>query len=176
MGRLLDEVLEFSRLGTQKLNYTNVHMPALVRLAFKEVEHVCAHTKEIALHIGELPDAPGDATLLRQVWTNLLSNAVKFTRHCSAPSIEITAAPSEGHSCVYSVRDNGAGFDMRYSNKLFRVFQRLHRDEEFEGTGAGLAIVARIVQRHGGRVWAEGEPGSGATFHFTLPHAERTDP
>jgi light-regulated signal transduction histidine kinase (bacteriophytochrome) len=118
--------------------------------------------------VGELPAAEGDAALVRQVWINLLSNAVKFSSQKERAIIAVAGAREEDQA-VYCVRDNGAGFDMQYAGKLFGVFQRLHTPEEFEGTGIGLALVQRIVLRHGGRVWAEAEVGKGATFSFSLP-------
>jgi light-regulated signal transduction histidine kinase (bacteriophytochrome) len=121
----------------------------------------------IDFSVGSLPFAVGDPSLLRQVWMNLISNAVKFTSKKDRAVIEV-GAEQRGSEVVYFVRDNGAGFDPLYADKLFGVFQRLHSETEFEGTGVGLAIVQRIVHRHGGRVWAEGETGKGASFHFTF--------
>jgi light-regulated signal transduction histidine kinase (bacteriophytochrome) len=124
--------------------------------------------RQLRFHVGELPECQADAALLQQVFTNVLDNAVKYTRKRDAAEIEVGGEKRDGE-CVYFVRDNGAGFDMRYADKLFGVFQRLHRAEEFEGTGVGLAIVQRIIQRHGGRVWAEAAVDQGAKFTFTLP-------
>jgi light-regulated signal transduction histidine kinase (bacteriophytochrome) len=119
-------------------------------------------------HIEPLPPALGDPTLIRQVWLNLMANAIKFSANREGAVIEVGGRQDHGES-IYSVRDNGAGFDMQYADKLFGVFQRLHGEREFEGTGAGLAIVQRVIHRHGGRVWAESEVDQGATFYFTLP-------
>ena len=121
----------------------------------------------IEIQVSELPRANGDASLLEQVLTNLLSNAFKFTRGRNPAVVEVGSRTRDGE-VVYFVRDNGAGFDMKYADKLFGVFQRLHTTAQFEGTGVGLSIVQRIVQRHGGRIWAESAPGKGATFYFTL--------
>jgi light-regulated signal transduction histidine kinase (bacteriophytochrome) len=123
--------------------------------------------RQVDIRIGELPECQGDASLLNQVWVNLISNALKYTRQREAALIEI-GCRLERDEKVYFIRDNGAGFNMRYVNKLFGVFQRLHRAEEFEGTGVGLAIVQRIIHRHGGRIWADAELNQGATFSFTL--------
>ena len=123
--------------------------------------------RQIEMRIGELPECMGDPALLKQVWVNLLANAFKYSRKRAAALVEIGCTADRGGN-VYYVRDNGTGFDMRYAGKLFGVFQRLHRAEDYEGTGVGLAIVQRVIHRHGGRVWAEGEEDRGATFHFTL--------
>jgi hypothetical protein len=123
--------------------------------------------REIEVVVDELPPCDADPALLKQVWVNLLSNAFKYTRQQSVARVTVSA--TDGPHPAYFVRDNGAGFDMRYVHKLFGVFQRLHADEQFEGTGVGLAIVKRIIERHGGRVWAKAEPNRGATFYFTLP-------
>ena len=125
----------------------------------------------VDLHLGILPRAKGDRILLGQVWANLLSNAVKFSSKREKPVVEVSAISDEKEH-IFFVRDNGAGFDPRYLNKLFGVFQRLHSGNEFPGTGVGLALVQRIVLRHGGRVWADGKPGEGATFYFSLPKEE----
>jgi light-regulated signal transduction histidine kinase (bacteriophytochrome) len=141
-------------------------MKRMVEDVLKEV-HV-AGERRYKLELKALPPARGDATLLRQAWSNLLDNAIKFSGKRERPVIEVSGHES-GAECVYCVKDNGAGFDMRYYDKLFGVFQRLHSAEEFEGTGVGLAIVHRVVTRHGGRVWAEGKVDAGATFFFALP-------
>ena len=126
--------------------------------------------RRLTLTVGELPTAVGDRGLMRQVLFNLLSNAVKFSREQPEALIVVGGYAKEGE-CIYTVQDNGVGFDMQYHDKMFGVFQRLHSNEEFEGTGVGLAIVQRIIQRHGGRVWAEGTVGQGACLYFSLPCA-----
>ena len=171
MAQLVDELLNFSRLGRRAVDSGLVDMSALAREALAEAKAAAPNTNAEVV-IGELPPAMGDRTLLRQVFVNLLSNALKFTRRTAA-KIEVVAEHQAGEQ-VYVVRDNGAGFNMQYAGKLFGVFQRLHSEEEFEGTGVGLAIVQRIVQRHGGRIWAESSPGNGASFFFTLATREET--
>jgi PAS domain S-box-containing protein len=168
MGDLIDDLLDFSRIGRAELKKTPVDMHSLAREVLGDIPETGSGRHQVS--IGELPPAVADRGLLRQVWVNLLSNAIKYSRQRNPAVIEAGGA-AEGDALHYWVRDNGAGFDMAYAGKLFKVFQRLHRDPAFEGTGVGLAIVARIVQRHGGRVWAEGEQDKGATFHFTLPQA-----
>ena len=169
MGDLIDDMLDFSRIARADLKRARVDMTALAREAFNDNSESGAG-RRIDFRLASLPDALGDRGMLRQVWANLLGNAVKFTRGREPAVIEVSAVVSEGE-VRFQVRDNGAGFDMEYAGKLFHAFQRLHRDNQIEGTGVGLAIVARIVQRHGGRVWAEAEPDKGAAFHFTLPQA-----
>ncbi|MBX3606238.1 MAG: PAS domain-containing protein [Piscinibacter sp.] len=167
MGHLIDDLLDFARLNRASMNRRPVDCAALVRHAFDSLAHQYAG-REVELQVGELPGCDADPALLRQVWVNLLSNAIKYSRQRTPARIEVGCAQVDG-TPEYFVRDNGVGFDMRYVHKLFGVFERLHRADEFEGTGVGLAIVQRIVQRHGGRVRAQGEPGRGASFHFTLP-------
>jgi PAS domain S-box-containing protein len=167
MGQLIDDILAFSRMGRVEMSRSEVGMEVLVREVFEELKlDTAGH--EPALEIKPLPSAHGDRTMLRQVWMNLLGNAIKFTRHKPGATIQV-GSYAEGKENVYFVRDNGAGFDMQYAGKLFGVFQRLHGVDEFEGTGIGLAIVKRIITRHGGRVWAEGKVDEGATFYFALP-------
>jgi light-regulated signal transduction histidine kinase (bacteriophytochrome) len=166
MGCLIDDLLAFSRLNRQALTKQPVDMESLVRGVLEEVLPE-SNKRNIEIINGNLPAAAGDSALLRQVWANLISNAIKYSRHAQQARIEIGAL-SEKQGKVYYVRDNGAGFDMKYADKLFGVFQRLHRADEFEGTGIGLAIVQRVVHRHGGRVWAEAKVNEGATFYFTL--------
>ncbi|MDP1568091.1 MAG: response regulator [Polaromonas sp.] len=168
MAGLIEDLLSFSRLSLQEIAKTGIDMKALVAQVAAEMPGFGPDAPQPAIEIGPLPDAPADPGLLRQVWVNLLSNAVKYSSLADSPLIEISGRV-EGAEAVYSVRDNGAGFDMAYYDKLFEVFERLHGDDEFEGTGVGLATVRRVVTRHGGRVWAEGKVGEGAVFHFALP-------
>ncbi len=167
MDMLIDDILNFSRLGHGQIQQTKVNLHALVRAVVKEIQEELKGRK-IIWEIDELPDVFGDKSLLRLVMVNLLSNAVKFTS--TRPEAEIRiGCKDEGDKFTCSIADNGVGFDMKLENKLFGVFQRLHSQEEFEGTGIGLANVQRIISRHGGRVWAEGAVEQGATFFFTLP-------
>jgi len=166
MGQLIDDLLAFSRLGRQPLARQAVDSATLVREVIDEVRG----DSRASIEVGELQSTPGDRALLKQVCVNLISNALKYSSKAAAPRVEI-GSQVEGEETVYCVRDNGAGFDMRYAAKLFGVFQRLHSNDEFPGTGVGLAIVQRVVARHGGRVWAEGKPGAGASFFFSLPQA-----
>jgi PAS domain S-box-containing protein len=173
MGALIDDLLTFSRIGRAAMKDLPVSLKHLVEESRRELAPE-TEGRTIEWRIGRLPQVQGDPVLLKTVVTNLLSNALKYTRHREKSVIEI-GSREEGDETVVWVRDNGAGFDMRYADKLFGVFQRLHKAEEFEGTGIGLASVKRIVERHGGRVWAEGETDRGAVFYFSLPH-ERRDP
>ena len=171
MGRLIDDLLRFSRLGRSDIEKTAVDVGALVRTVVDELRRL-EPERAVAVTVGELAPISADGSMLRQVFANLIGNAWKFTRTREGATIEIGSRRTRGET-TYFVRDNGAGFDMQYAGKLFGVFQRLHRPDEFDGTGVGLAIVQRIVQRHGGRVWAEGEVGAGATFWFALPSESR---
>jgi light-regulated signal transduction histidine kinase (bacteriophytochrome) len=167
MGNMIEYLLAFSRLGKAEMNFISVNMNALVDEVFHELE-VSNHSERIKFIRGNLEDVKADPNLLRQVWVNLISNAMKYS--CNRPVAEIKVGCDwDGNEVTYWINDNGEGFDMRYSDKLFGIFQRLHKSEDFEGTGVGLAIVQRIVQRHGGQVKAEGKVGQGATFSFTLP-------
>jgi len=166
MGELIDDLLAFSRFGRQSLNCQSVNSVRIVQEVLDELRPQ-QEGRQIELRIGELPPCEADSALLKQVWVNLLSNAIKYTRDRKPAIVEAGCAHENGGN-VYFVRDNGAGFDMQFAGKLFGVFQRLHRADEFEGTGVGLAIVQRIVQRHGGRVWAESQVDQGTTFYFTL--------
>jgi light-regulated signal transduction histidine kinase (bacteriophytochrome) len=168
MGDLIDDLLAFSRIGRAETQKMLVSLEQLVK---EVVEEFRQETKgrDIAWKIGALPAFYGDRSMLRLVVVNLVSNAVKFTRLRPQAEIEIGCADGNSNEIEVFVRDNGAGFDMQYANKLFGVFQRLHLPEQFEGTGIGLATVQRIIHRHGGRVRAEGAVDQGATFYFSLP-------
>jgi len=173
MGQLIDDLLAFSRLGRTDVATGPVDMTALTQMVADEIQRgETGRNGSLEIRIDPLPPARGDRGLLRHVMSNLLQNAAKFTRDRASARIEV-GARLDGGQTVYYVKDNGAGFDARYADKLFGVFQRLHSTEQFDGTGVGLAIVKRIVQRHGGRVWAEGKVDQGATFYFTLPGEER---
>jgi len=167
MGKLIDDLLVFSRLGRQELRASSIDMGKLAKAVSEELK-LAVPERKLQFTINALIPAQGDQATIRQVFVNLLSNAVKFTRPKATAVIEVDGK-SEGDENIYYVKDNGVGFDMQYVNKLFGVFQRLHSTEEFEGTGVGLAIVQRIIHRHGGRVWGEGKVGEGATFYFSLP-------
>jgi PAS domain S-box-containing protein len=168
MELLIDNLLSFSRMGRHAMSFQPVALGPLVREVVRELEPDAAG-RAIDWRIGDLPVVDGDAAMLRIVLDNLIANALKFTRHRQQARIEIGSLPDQDAEAVILVRDNGVGFDMTYADKLFGVFQRLHRAEEFEGTGIGLANVRRIIARHGGRTWAEGEPDKGAAFYFALP-------
>lgn len=165
MGHLIDDLLSFSRLGRQELKKSEVSMDFLVKQCVAEL----SRGESAVFQIGDLPTAFADAVLLKQVWQNLIENALKYSRSRTPPVIEIGASNVDGE-VEYSIKDNGVGFDMQYVHKLFKVFNRLHHQEEYEGTGVGLAIVQRVIHRHGGRIWAEAKPETGATFSFTLPN------
>jgi light-regulated signal transduction histidine kinase (bacteriophytochrome) len=166
-GKLVDNLLAFAQMGRTTILPQNVRMDAMVSEVRSQIDLQAAPHK-IEWVIGHLPPVIADIVLMRQVWQNLMENAVKYSHNREISRIEISATelPTE---TVYTVRDNGAGFDMRYVDKLFGIFQRLHRSEEFEGTGIGLANVRRIIERHGGKVWAQGQLNVGATFSFSLP-------
>jgi signal transduction histidine kinase len=166
MGRLIDGLLAFSQLGHHTLDRHPVDVEAIAREAAANLAYDGAGAAP-DISIAKLPGANADPMLLRQVFANLLSNAVKYSREAEQPRVEVDAYADNG-TPVYVVRDNGVGFDMRYADKLFTVFQRLHHVDDYEGTGIGLALVARIVRRHGGQIWAESSPNEGAAFYFTL--------
>lgn len=177
MGQLIDDLLQFARLARTDLQSEPVNMRALAAHIVDDLQAL-ATERDVRISVGELPDAMGDAAMLRQVWENLIGNAFKFSREVTNKKateppartiqIDIGGRVDMGEA-VYFVRDNGVGFDPKYAHKLFQPFQRLHRSEQFDGSGVGLAIVQRIVQRHGGRAWAESKPNEGATFCFALP-------
>jgi two-component system sensor histidine kinase/response regulator len=166
MDRLIEDLLSFSRYSRQPLLKGPVKLDEIARRVIEDLQ-LREPGRNVEWRVGALPECTGDASLLHQVLTNLLSNAFKFTRQRNPALIELACSEANGEA-VFFVRDNGAGFDMRYVGKLFGVFQRLHSASDFEGTGVGLSIVQRIVQRHGGRIWAQSEPDRGATFFFTL--------
>jgi PAS domain S-box-containing protein len=173
MGQLIDDLLTFSRLGRKALEPLPIDMTELAKSVFDELNASDSQPGP-RLKIEGIPPANGDRALIRQVFVNLLSNAKKYSRLKEQPVIEVGGSTENGNH-IYYVKDNGAGFDMQYVNKLFGVFQRLHGPAEFEGTGVGLAIVQRIIHRHGGKVWAEGKVNEGATFYFTLPREADTN-
>jgi len=166
MEQLIDDLLSFSRLGRKPMKKGRVDMGATVRTVISMLEPETMY-RQIEWVLGELPPAHADPALIEQVYANLIGNAIKYSRVREEARIEISSSAQE-NEIVYFVRDNGVGFDMQYADKLFGVLQRLHSASEFEGTGIGLAIVQRIIQRHGGRAWAEAEEDKGATFFFTL--------
>jgi light-regulated signal transduction histidine kinase (bacteriophytochrome) len=167
MDQLINDLLSLSRAGRQEMRLTSVDLNKLVELVRSELAPEMME-RNIEWQVAPLPSVKADASLLRQVFLNLLANAIKYTRPREKARIEIGAEQKE-HEYVIFVRDNGVGFDPKYVHRLFGVFQRLHTDREFEGTGIGLAIVRRIITRHGGAAWAEGRANDGATFYFTLP-------
>ena len=167
MGELISDLLTFSRLGRKEIRKTKINMENLARAIFEELRSAIPQGK-LKTMINALPSAFGDESLIREVLTNLISNAIKFSKNEKRLVIEV-GGKLENNENIYYVKDNGAGFDMKYSDKLFGVFQRLHSQQEFKGTGVGLAIVRRIIERHGGRVWAEGKVDKGGIFYFTLP-------
>jgi PAS domain S-box-containing protein len=173
MGQLIDDLLAFSRLGKKHVSLMLLDMDDLVRYVWKEMQNTNPE-RNMALTVNSILPGYGDRALIKQVYINLLSNAVKFTKNKDTAHIE-TGGYSDGNEVVYYVRDNGVGFDMKYYDKLFGVFQRLHGSADFEGTGVGLATVQRIVHRHGGRAWAEGKIDEGATFYFSLPSSHTQD-
>ncbi|TGL34985.1 PAS domain S-box protein [Leptospira koniambonensis] len=167
MGQLVDDLLEFSRLGRTELAEREISMKELANTVYKELINL-ESGREVVFEIQDIPNVRADQPAVRQLWVNLISNAIKYTKKAKSPNIQIGSMGSE-EGTVFYIKDNGAGFNMQYYNKLFGVFQRLHSNSEFEGTGVGLAIVKRIASRHGGKVWAESKEGEGATFFFTLP-------
>jgi PAS domain S-box-containing protein len=168
MGQLIDDLLTFSRLSRTALQCSPIDMTSMVKSIFIDLTTPESRNR-IDFVIGSIPPVNGDPTLIHQVWFNLLSNAIKFSSKKDKATIEVNSETNDEET-IYSVRDNGVGFDMQYGDKLFGVFQRLHGIREFEGTGVGLSIVQRIIKRHGGRIWAEGKPDQGAVFFFTIPN------
>ena len=166
MGKLIDEILNLARFGRKELTKHNTDMNALLQLVISE--QMAVTNKPIQFNIGTLSPAVCDSALIRQVWSNLVSNAIKYSGKHENQYIEINSS-QKGNYIVYSIKDNGVGFDMQYAHKLFGVFQRLHKQTEFEGTGVGLALAQRIIIKHGGLVWADAEVDKGATFSFSLP-------
>jgi signal transduction histidine kinase len=175
MGALIDDLLVFSRMGRSEMRIGPVDLQQLAESTILSLQ-LEIQERKVIWKKGRLPVAPGDLPMLRQVLVNLLANAVKYTRPRDPAEIEIGCLEESADEVVIFVRDNGVGFEMKYAAKLFGVFQRLHRAEEFEGTGIGLANVRRIVTRHGGRTWAESQPGSGSTFYFSLPKERKPKP
>ena len=169
MSRLIDDLLTFSRMGRAPSHPERIDMQALAQETYHELLETAADTRQIRFEVHPLPAATGTQAMIKQLWINLISNALKFSRGREVATIEVGSREDPGGNTVYYIKDNGVGFDMRHAGKLFGVFQRLHTEKEFEGTGAGLALVQRIVSRHGGTVWAEAEKDKGATFFFTLP-------
>jgi light-regulated signal transduction histidine kinase (bacteriophytochrome) len=171
MDDMVVGLLAFSRATRQPLHLSQLDMAPFVRAAVAEARAIYP-TPEADVQIGELPPAAADSTVIRHVWSNLIGNAFKYSARRARPKI-VVSGRIEGEETIYQVEDNGTGFDMRYAEKLFGVFKRLHNVEEFPGTGVGLAIVHRIIARHGGRIWAEAEPDAGARFQFALPTTVR---
>jgi light-regulated signal transduction histidine kinase (bacteriophytochrome) len=169
MSRLIDDLLAFSRLGRKDINSVDLDLVEVAREVFDMLQAGGANPSA-RLNVGTLPGAKGDRTLIREVFVNFLTNAIKYARSETETVIEITGK-TNGEENIYSIKDNGIGFDMKYKDKIFGVFQRLHSSDEFEGTGVGLALVQRIVHRHGGRVWGEGKVDEGTTFYFSLPRS-----
>jgi signal transduction histidine kinase len=167
MNQLIDDLLEFSRLGRKALSIQPVDLGHLMRECMEQLRDEI-EGRDVEIDVGPLPTCMGDIILLKQVALNLLGNALKYTKRQAHARIEVSAQ-TEGSEYVFRIADNGVGFDMRYADKLFEVFQRLHSASEFGGTGVGLAIVRRAIERHGGRCWAESEPECGAVFYFALP-------
>jgi light-regulated signal transduction histidine kinase (bacteriophytochrome) len=170
MGKMVDDLLNLSRVGRRELSVQLTGLNSLLAEVLNDLKPEL-EGREIEWQIGPLPFVECDPALIKQVLANLLSNAVKFTRPRKSAVVEVGATTQDGSPVIF-VRDNGVGFSVKYADKLFGIFQRLHRREDFEGTGVGLAIVERIIRKHGGRVWAEGELNRGATFYFTLPVAQ----
>ena len=166
MNNLIDDLLEFSKLGRAQLAKSNVDFKSMVEKVLEDISNSTRHRATI--DVAPLPPAFADYSLMTQVWVNLVSNAIKYSSKKEQPHVEIGSQTGENNT-TYFIRDNGSGFDMTYADRLFNVFQRLHKTSDFEGTGIGLALVQKIVSKHDGKVWAEGKVGEGATFYFSLP-------
>jgi len=167
MGQLIDDILLLSRAGRQEMKITELNMTSLAKNIYSNF-HQDTEGRTVIFTVDDLPKTKGDRVLLTQVLTNLIGNAIKFTQDKNITKIEV-GFNTDKDDYIFFVKDNGAGFDMKYYDKLFGLFQRLHTQEEFSGTGVGLSIVQRIISRHGGRVWGEGKVGEGATIYFSLP-------
>jgi len=168
MGTLIDDILSFSKLSRAEKINTTLDMKAIFKTVFDELKRQEPAGHKVVFELGELSPSVGDQAMITQVVTNFISNALKYSRNTPETRIVINSVTAAG-STTYSVKDNGAGFDEKYKNKLFKIFSRLHNDKEFEGTGIGLSIVKKVIERHGGTVTAEGVLGEGATFSFSLP-------
>ncbi|HXL58477.1 MAG TPA: ATP-binding protein, partial [Chitinophagaceae bacterium] len=166
MGELIDDLLNFSRLGKKDLDIYFINMNQLITHVIEEQKHLNSHSLEIKYD--KLDNCYGDNVLLQQVWDNLISNAIKYSQTRKKQYIEIGSFRKDDE-IIYWIKDNGVGFDMQYASKLFEVFQRLHDKSEFEGTGIGLALAKRIIEKHGGRIWAEGKVDEGSVFYFSIP-------
>ena len=173
MDHLITDILALSQVGRKKISISAFDMTSLVQSIYTE-QATPAAASRLDFKVSALPNALCDRNLMQQVWVNLISNAIKYTAPREKGIIQINGSVADGF-CTYAIRDNGVGFNPQYTEKLFGIFQRLHRAEDFEGTGVGLAIVARIINRHGGRVWAEGQVDAGATFYFSIPEVEAYD-
>ena len=167
MGKLIDDLLVFSRLGSTSMSISKIDMKDMVNAIYNEVTS-SDERKRIKFTVRKLPAINGDTNMMHQVWVNLISNAIKFSSKRKQAIISVSSK-IEQEKTTYFIKDNGAGFDMKYADKVFGVFHRLHNEREFEGTGVGLALVRRIIQRHGGNIWAEGEVDIGATLYFSMP-------
>lgn len=167
MAQLIDDLLRFSKLGRLPVNKRIINTDTLINAVVDEQIQVSGRSG-IAIKLGALEDLNADRNLMQHVFSNLISNAIKYSRHQKEPIIEISSQ-KENDVVTYTIKDNGVGFNNQYADKMFKVFQRLHEESEFEGTGVGLALVHRIVTKHGGRIWAQGEENNGATFYFSLP-------
>jgi light-regulated signal transduction histidine kinase (bacteriophytochrome) len=171
MGLLIDDLLAFSRLGRKEIKKSMVNMTTLVKNALAELHTSQEFVSDVT--INDLHPVVADATLMNQVWVNLLSNAIKYSSNNKNPDIKIDSV-KKNDELIYSISDNGVGFDMKYAHKLFGVFQRLHSSKDFEGTGVGLALVHRIITKQGGKIWAKAEINKGAIFYFSLPQKNQT--